>query len=283
MRFPLPKQEETMSQPQQITQLDRLERMLSAILQADNRLHWIGGYVYGRTSNDDPFIILYPAAPYLNNKICRVYPHDFKKLPSFIPTDEIPANTDANPDKDKAIKKGIFHACPMFQIVTYAGKDTQMGPEVRFGDVLIVTSKMPEGMETAVPANGTAPVAPPPPAAPPVTVDQRGAMSPQAQSERKPAKPQTPEWEFYEMVYQANKAVYPDAVGVSKIAALINSSWKFSKEDAINNAMSNALGTYARTRADLTTEKKVEARKAHTDALNKAVADFDKFLVNAVW
>lgn len=261
---------------QDIAPIVKVERMLEALLKSGNHLHWIGGYVYGRTSNDEPFVILYPADPRLQEKAVRVYPHDFKKLPDFIPTDNIEGETDANPSKDKAIKRGIYNVCPLFQIVTYDGKDTQMGPEKRFGHVLAITEKMPE-MPTAVPVNGTAPVAPP------VTTDQRGAMSPQAQSERKPAKPQTPEWEFYEMVYQANKAVYPDAVGVSKIAALINSSWKFSKEDAINNAMSNALGTYARTRADLTTEKKVEARKAHTDALSKAIADFDKLLVNAVW
>jgi len=116
-----------------------VRKMLTALLR--DRLHVVGGYVYGRTKNDDPFIILYPAQEYLTHKICRVYPHDFKKLPKFIPTDNVPGDTENNPDKGAAIKYGIYHTCPVFQIVTYFGKETQMGPEVRFSDVLWVSSK----------------------------------------------------------------------------------------------------------------------------------------------
>lgn len=118
-------------------QLRQIEKMLTAILKSNNQLHWIGGYVHGRTANDDPFLILYPASEKLNHKICRVYPHDFPKLPSFVDTDVLPGLTqDGNPDKDKAQKKGIYRECPHFLITTYEGKDTQMGPEVRFMDVI---------------------------------------------------------------------------------------------------------------------------------------------------
>ena len=74
----------------QINQITKIERMLEAMLMASNKLHWIGGYIYGRTSNGDPFVTLYPAADYLSNKICKVYPQDFRKLPSFIDPESFP-------------------------------------------------------------------------------------------------------------------------------------------------------------------------------------------------
>ena len=61
----------------------QIKKMLTALLKSAGHLHWIGGFVYGRTSNDDPFIILYPASELLKEKACRVYEHDFKKLPGF--------------------------------------------------------------------------------------------------------------------------------------------------------------------------------------------------------
>lgn len=116
--------------------LIKIEKMLTAVLKSAGHIHWIGGYVCGRTSNDDPFIILYPAADYLQEKAVRVYEHDFKKLPAFISTNDVPGDTDNNPSKDKAQRRGIYHECPVFQIVTYDGRETQMGREKRFGDVL---------------------------------------------------------------------------------------------------------------------------------------------------
>ena len=122
----------------------KIEKMLTAILKSQNNIHWIGGYVYGRTSNGDPFVILYPASENLEHKVCRVYQHQFKRLPDFINTADVPADTDNNPDKSKAIKRGIFHPCPIFQICTYNGKETQMGAEKRFSDVLYVSQARPE-------------------------------------------------------------------------------------------------------------------------------------------
>ena len=80
-----------MSNEIDLTQLDRIERMLTSVLKSNNHIQWIGGYVYGRTSKDDPFIILYPASDKLERKACRVYGHEFKKLPLFISRD-VPAN-----------------------------------------------------------------------------------------------------------------------------------------------------------------------------------------------
>lgn len=125
----------------EITQLDRIERMLKHILMNDNHYHVIDGYVYGNTSEGKPFVILYPRGEHMKEKACRVYMEQFKKLPDFIPTDNIEGDTEANPNKTQARNKGIYHECPMFGVVTYDGKETQMGPEKRFGDVLWVDTR----------------------------------------------------------------------------------------------------------------------------------------------
>lgn len=156
------------------SELTIIRKMLTALLkdqsgEGKDRLHTIGGYVYGRTKSGDPYILLYPAREDLVKKVCRVYPQDFRKLPSFINTKDTPNDTKENPDKPDAIRYGIFHECPMFGIVTYAGKETQMGPEVRFSDVLWVSNKLADG-------------APTPPQAPPATKapSQTSATSPGA-------------------------------------------------------------------------------------------------------
>lgn len=147
-------------------QLTQVHKMLTALLKSENRIHWIGGYVYGRTSNDDPYILLYPSAEYLQEKVVRVYEHDFRKLPAFIPTDSIPGDTEANPNKGQAQKKRIYHECPVFQILTYDGKDTQMGKEKRFSDVLMVPTQKAEATgPTAIPSKPTQPATRPTPTA----------------------------------------------------------------------------------------------------------------------
>ena len=128
-------------------QLERLEKMLRAQLKSAGHVWWIGGYVYGQTSNGDVFVILYPAAENLKEKVVRVYDQDLKKLPRFIPTEGIDGgDTEANPSKEQARKKGIYHECPAFEIVTCDGKDTQMGKERRFGDVLRLSRKAVEAL-----------------------------------------------------------------------------------------------------------------------------------------
>lgn len=122
-----------------------IEEMLTAILRSQNNIHWIGGYVYGKTKGGDPFVILYPAAEYLNEKAVRVYPTEFKRLPSFIPTANIQGKTKGNPSKQEARDLGIYNECPMFQVLTYEGKDTPLGRERRFYKTIRVTDKMPGG------------------------------------------------------------------------------------------------------------------------------------------
>ena len=93
----------------------------------------IAGYAYGRTSNDDPYILLYPAHPKMVHKVTRVYDHQFYDLPRFVSTIDIPADApDNNPTKEQAAKKKIYYECPEFEIATIDGKETNMGPEQRF-------------------------------------------------------------------------------------------------------------------------------------------------------
>lgn len=130
-------------------QFSEIHTMLEALLKSGNHIHWIGGYVYGRTSEDKPFVILYPASDRLQEKAVRVYEHDFRKLPVFIDTANVPGDTENNPNKTQAQKSRIYHTCPLFKICTYDGKDTQMGKEKRFGGVLRVTDKVLSAPEAA--------------------------------------------------------------------------------------------------------------------------------------
>lgn len=120
--------------------LNQIEKMLTALLRNNNQIHWIGGYLHGRTGGDDPFILLYPSSDRLIEKVCRVYPQDFHKLPEFVDTNVLPGITqDDNPNKELAQKKGIYRPCTMFLITTYRIPNKQMEYEVRFGDVLRVS------------------------------------------------------------------------------------------------------------------------------------------------
>lgn len=119
------------------TESQRIEMMLRALI--DDQLEWVGGYVHGRTERGDPFIILYPASNKLNQKVCRVYDHMFKRLPDWVDTD-VPAGclTSDNPTKDKAQRVGIYHECQPFEVLIKLGKDTSLGKERRFAGVLRV-------------------------------------------------------------------------------------------------------------------------------------------------
>lgn len=113
----------------------QLRRLIEVMVNSE-KLHQVGGYASGRTSKGASFIILYPDAPHLKHKVCRVYEEDFAKLPSYINT-RVPENAqEGNPDREQAIRQKIYTACPVFTIATRDGQDTQMGPEVRFSRVV---------------------------------------------------------------------------------------------------------------------------------------------------
>lgn len=123
-----------------VTQLDRIETMLKAILASGNHIHWVGSYAHGRTSSGDPYIVLFPASDKLEHKVCRVYESQFKRLPHFVDT-AVPTSVRASkntPAKDRATP------CQHFQVVTSDGKNTQMGAEKRFFDVIAISSRIPQ-------------------------------------------------------------------------------------------------------------------------------------------
>ena len=121
--------------------LDQMNKMLSALLKSNNNYHVVDSFAWGYTSNDDPFLVLYPAGDHLKHKVCRVYPHDFGKLPSEIVNTKPDAGPDDPGDRDRAEKRGILKKCALMGICTYDGKETQMGAEKRFSDVLWVSRK----------------------------------------------------------------------------------------------------------------------------------------------
>lgn len=121
--------------------LDQMNKMLSALLKSNNNYHVVDSFAWGYTSNSDPFLVLYPAGDHLKHKVCRVYPHDFGKLPAEIINAKPDAGPDDPGDRDRAEKRGILKKCALMGIVTYDGKETQMGAEKRFSDVLWVSRK----------------------------------------------------------------------------------------------------------------------------------------------
>lgn len=256
-------------------QLTRIEKMLTAVLKSGNHIHWIGGYVYGRTSNDDPFILLYPAADNLNEKIVRVYPQDFKKLPAFIDTGDVPADTENNPNKGQAQKKGIYHTCPLFQIVTYDGKETQMGPEKRFGDVVRVKDS-----PTLPAQNGRISAPPPAQNGQPVSRINRPA-APAAQPATPPAAPKSnnpippKDWELDALTstdpLMFDTAVvhvitwFKDATQVTTARETMFGAWVGARAPAYLAG----LKTYARKRDELESDGQ-PATAAHKQAKTEA-------------
>lgn len=138
--------------------LTAIELMLEATLRASDAIMWCNGYTCGRTeskpdgSGNDPFVLLFPAAPYLDHKYVKVYVNDFHKLPDFvthahISPDEFPDEADGTTTRSRAQQRGVYHECRPFQVLTYPGKETQMGPERRFMAVvkpLVVPQSRPQ-------------------------------------------------------------------------------------------------------------------------------------------
>lgn len=244
-------------------QLDRIEKMLRAQLKGAGHVWWIGGYVYGQTSNGDLFIILYPAAENLKEKVVRVYDHDMKRLPAFIPTKVDGGDTEANPSKEQARKRGIYHECPAFEIVTYDGKDTQMGKERRFGDVLRLSRAAVEAAAQGVrPAPAANVGAPTPPVQPPPSPDEIDWNAPPAPMQAElPGTPlaELPDYramalgaktatEFDYAAYMAlRNGLYTDPERIRIVREAIVPAWRPGGRS--NAAMLAALEVYREKRA----------------------------------
>ncbi len=266
-------------------QLERIEKMLRAQLRSAGHVWWIGGYVYGVTSNGDPFIILYPSAENLKEKVVRVYDQDFKKLPRFIPTEGIDGgDTEANPSKEQARKKGIYHECPAFEIVTYDGKDTQMGKERRFGDVLRLSRKAAEALGAPVgaqtPARQPAEQRPPPPDE--IDWEQPGGAPAQGQGTgisplpdyRALALGAKTAAEFDYAAYMTlRNGMYTDQERIAKTRQALVPAWKPGEKS--NAAMLAALTVYREKRA--AAEGRGESPgPAHAFAKREAMSAYNK-------
>ena len=264
-----------------MNELEQVAKMLRAQLRGAGHLWWIGGYVYGVTGNNDPFIILYPADEKLNEKVVRVYPHDFKKLPGFIqPLDG--GDTEANPNKEQARKKGIYHECPIFEIVTFDGKETQMGRERRFGDVLRLSRKAVEAAAEAQrqqqpvqqpPARGQAQQAPRQEPRPGHVPAAEGMALPDY---RRLAREATAANEFDYAAYMVlRNGVYDSVERVAKTRQSLVPEWQASP--ATNEAALLALEVYRDKRAAAEANGEVPAT-AHQTAKQQAVKAYNTLL-----
>lgn len=286
--------------------LEQVAKMLRAQLKGAGHLWWIGGYVYGVTSNGDIFVILYPADEKLQEKVVRVYPHDFGKLPAFIPLDVDGGDTEANPNKEQARKKGIYHECPLFEIVTFDGKETQMGRERRFGDVLRVSQKGATGRPVGQ-GGGQQPQAAtrPPQGAPQAQQGPSREPTPPAQQQAQAQRPTTatppdepgvqgalggeglPDFramavnaktgtEFDYAAYMVlRNGLFTDQERIGKTRLLLAADWTPSAK--ANGAMLVALGTYRDKRAQA--EGRGEAAgAAHAFAKREAVGAYHREL-----
>ena len=255
--------------------LEQVAKMLRAQLRGTGHLWWIGGYVYGVTGNGDPFVLLYPADEKLQEKVVRVYPHDFRKLPAFIPTDVDSGDTEANPNKEQARKKGIYHECPMFEVVTFDGKETQMGRERRFGDVLRLSRKAAEEAAAAQrqPAQGQRPSGPPPPP-PPGPATQATLVSEGLPDYRAMAAAAKTVTEFdYAAFMVLRNGLFTDQERIAQIRELLAPAWKPGPKS--NAAMLAALGVYREKRS--AAEGRGEAaRPAHEFARTEARSAYNR-------
>ncbi len=256
--------------------LTRIEKMLETMLRNDGHIWWIGGYVYGRTSNDDPFIILYPASDKLQEKVCRVYEHDFKKLPGFIETADVPGDTEANPNKAAARKKGIYRECTLFEVTTYDGKETQMGSEQRFGDVLRVSRKGQETSSAQPSPEGRGGQQPPPPPPDDAEPGPAGVGKMELPDYRGMALAAKTENEFDYAAYMVLKnGLYTAVSRITAVRQAIVIGWKPSPRS--NAAMLAALEVYrdkrgeAEGRGEAKTPASQFAKQEAMNAYNEAI------------
>lgn len=242
-----------------------VKKMLEALLRSEGLVEWIGGYVYGRTSNNDPFIILYPASDNLKEKTCRVYEHAFSKLPKFIPTDDVPGDTEDNPSKGQAQRAGIYHTCPPFKIAMYLGKDTNMGREKRFSDVLYIPPVQPA--PAAGPAMKAEPPAPASGKQPASDVDEDDVK---ARWRVEAATSQDPF--IFDTAILKLSPWYQDSTNVKEFRELLFGNW----DPGRTGAYVVGLESYASQRERL--NGSTPARKAHAAAKLQAMKAYQQAL-----
>ncbi|MCA9867344.1 MAG: hypothetical protein KC410_12725 [Anaerolineales bacterium] len=260
-------------------QLNRIEKMLRAQLKGAGHLWWIGGYVYGVTSTGDPFIILYSSAEHLKEKVVRVYDRDRKKLPAYIPLIE-GGDTEANPSKEQARKKGVYHECPPFEIVTFDGKDTQMGKERRFGDVLRL-SRVAAEVGQALGQHSQSVAGQPPPPPPAESERPSSGQSPT----RNIGPDDLPDYRYmalnadttgkfdYAAYMSLKNDMYSDVDRITRTRESLVPAW--SPGNLSNGAMLEALRTYC-TQRQLAEGKGDDSSSAHQVAKKVAMLVYNR-------
>lgn len=145
-------------QAQIMSEIARYRRFALATLQSTGNFHWCLGYIRGISVKENfgkgveqprasRYIAVYPASPHAVKRVCRIWEDEFERIEQEFPglfdlsfgvNDDNLVTGKAGPgERDEEIAAGRFYLTPKaFSIATYPGKDTQMGPEVRFGMVV---------------------------------------------------------------------------------------------------------------------------------------------------
>lgn len=145
-------------QAQIMSEIARYRRFALATLQSTGNFHWCLGYVRGISVKENfgkgveqprpsRYIAVYPLSPHAVKRVCRVWEDEFERINQEFPglfdltfgvnDDNLVTGKSGPGERDEEIAAGRFCLTQKaFSIATYPGKDTQMGPEVRFGMVV---------------------------------------------------------------------------------------------------------------------------------------------------
>ncbi len=115
----------------------RTNIMLEALCKSFGLLHWINSFVRAEKDNGEQYYILY-SGPW-NEKVCKVWKQDIAKLPSYVRDNPNQSKTHigkAAPNKAQAAADEKLVEVPAFYIACHLGKETNLGRERRFSDLV---------------------------------------------------------------------------------------------------------------------------------------------------
>lgn len=141
---------------------EAIETMLVAQAKTNKNYQWVEGYAVGSTENEglsgkrSVYVLLYGPGEHMKDPMVKVYPGESRGLPAFIRNavkwdrpDDYPTHSSMAAKKDNLQKKGKYIKCPMFSIVRWDGKETQMGPQKMLGGVVHWTQEAREAERKA--------------------------------------------------------------------------------------------------------------------------------------
>ncbi len=260
-----------------------IRMMLEAQMKTDGLVWWVGAYAYGHTTKGDPYVMLYPLGDKFEQKVCKVYPKEFKKLPAFIPTENIPADIQGKnaPDVSDAKRMGVYRECLGFQVVLYLAENTAMGNRRKRLQGVIRYSKDAQGALK----NGRQPSRPATTQQPRQQTRQAATPPPPANGSSQNNKPHHP---ILIMIQGAanissfNKAVYDglkdtdlftNQERIIAIRELVAPNWQLTNMNKLPTA--TALKIYRDKRRDIEGEGQ-STRIAHQNALSEAIRIYNK-------